>query len=406
MNHTMKRSLGALALTALAASAASAQDASVGPKWRAWVGCWTSAAPGETGATAMAPPLYVCVTPSTTGADVVNVTTVAEGKVVSTQTLDASGSQKPVTEKGCSGVQRGSWSADERRIYLRAESTCEGLKSATSAILSMTADGEWLEVRGVSSYGTENVRVARYRDAGLPSTLPAEVASALSQRGAASENARIIAGSPIGTKAVIEATRAADSSVVSAWLLERDQRFSLDARTLVQLADAGLPASVTDAMVAVSNPTAFNFKRAAARSDVIETDATRARRVSAFMYDPWGWGYSGYSRYGYGYGYSRYDNGYGYGHGSPYGGGIYGGYAPPIIIVEGSGTGTQAAQRGQMVKGRGYTQRPQGASQQPSQSSGSYSGGSSSGSSSPSPSPAPSSTPSSSGSTRTAVPRP
>ncbi len=58
------------------------------------------------------------------------------GKIVSTQRIDASGAERPVDAKGCTGVQRATWSADERRIYLRSASTCDGLKSTTSAILA------------------------------------------------------------------------------------------------------------------------------------------------------------------------------------------------------------------------------------------------------------------------------
>jgi hypothetical protein len=261
----------------------------------------------------------------------------------------------------------------------------------------MTATGEWLDVRGVSSYGSQNVRVARYREAGVPASLPAEIASVLRERGGGVETARVAAGAPIGASGVIEASRAADSAVVAAWLLEREQRFALDAKTLVQLADAGVPAAVTDALVAVSNPSVFRLARASQQSDVITTDAPRSgRRVSAtaYPYDPWAWGSLGLDygyRYGYPYGYRN--AGYGYG----YNNGYYGGYAPPIIIVTGDG---QSTPTGQMVKGRGYTQtggstggatareRPSRESSPPpspapsSSSSGSSSGESSSGGSS------------------------
>jgi hypothetical protein len=295
--------------------------------------------------------------------DAVDVTTVNEGKIVSMQRIDASGAERPLDAKGCTGVQRAIWSADERRIYLRSASTCDGLKSTTSGILAMTASGEWLDVHGVSSYGGMEVRVARYRDAGIPAALPTEIAGALRDR-SSSEAARIAAGAAVGPTAVIEASHAADSSVVAAWLMEREQRFDVDAKTLVQLADAGVPGAVTDAIVAVSNPQVFHFARASqqmAQADESITtpdertqEGPRARpRVSAtgVPYDPWSWGYSAYGYpFGYGYGslgygrYGAYPYGYGYGY--------YGGYAPPIIVV----TAAQAETHGQMVKGRGYTQ--------------------------------------------------
>jgi hypothetical protein len=389
---SMKRWFAALGLVAVATSA-SAQEARVGPKWLGWVGCWTTAVPGAAVADSGG---VVCITPSGQGGDAVDVTTIRDARVVSTQRIDASGTERPLEAKGCAGVQRASWSADERRIYLRSSSTCEGLKSTTSGILSMTATGEWLDVRGMSSYGNQSVRVARYRDAGIPASIPAEIASALRERGAGVESARVASGAPIGPSGVIEASRAADSTVVAAWLLEREQRFAVDAKTLVQLAEAGVPGAVTDALVAVSNPGAFRLARVSERTDAITTDApTTGRRVSAtaFPYDPWTWGSLGMDygyRYGYPYGYRYGYGGYGYGYG--YNNGYYGGYAPPIIIVNGS---SQNGSTGQMVKGRGYTQtggsttgtareRPSSTrapSPTPSSSSGS-SGGSSGGSSS------------------------
>jgi hypothetical protein len=396
----LQRCAIALGLVMMVASPIAAQDARVAPKWLGWIGCWTASVPGTS---AIAPPTengtFVCITPSSRGGDAVDVTTIGDGKVVSTQRIDASGVERPLEQKGCTGVQRASWSADGRRIYLRSASTCDGLKSTTSAILSITASGEWLDVHGVSSYGSENLRVARYRDAGIPASVPAEVASVLRERSAGTDAARIVTGARIGAPEVIEASRAADSTVVAAWLLEREQRFSLDARTLIQLADAGVPGAVTDAMVAVSNPGAFHLARVSGQSDAIVTDidtlSTRRRTaVRGIPIDPWSWGSYGSDAYLYGYPYgfrSRY-GGYGYGYGNGYNNGYYGGYAPPIIIVRG---GAQDAPAGQMVKGRGYTQ-PGGSSPGPTarerpsrspeppppSSSGSSSSGSSSGASS------------------------
>jgi hypothetical protein len=400
---SLKRFAAALGLVTIATTTVSAQEARVGTRWLAWVGCWTASVPGESAfATPAESGTFVCITPSTQGSDAVDVTTIGDRKVVSTQRIDASGAERPLEAKGCTGVQRATWSADERRVYLQSASTCDGLKSTTSGILSMTATGEWLDVRGISSYGSTNVRVARYRDAGIPTSVPAEIASALRDRSAGVETARMRVGASIGTNAVVEASHAADSTVVAAWLLEREQRFGLDAKALVQLADAGVPGAVTDAMVAVSNPGKFRVARASAPMDSLPLERGRSgRRVTAMVvpYDPWMWGMYGLDSYrygspygyGYGYGYSRY--GYGYNNG------YYGGYAPPIIIVNGRDQG--AAATGQMVKGRGYTlpggtptgstahERPSRSSEPPppaprpsSSPSGSSSSGSSSGNSS------------------------
>ena len=407
MNVTMKHCVAVLGLLAIASSALTAQQASVGPKWQGWIGCWTDAPAGESAfvpAPANGP--IVCITPSSSG-DAAVFTTLDSGKVVSTLHIDASGSERPVDVKGCTGTQRATWSADERRIYLRSASTCEGVQSTTSAILAIAASGEWLDIHNVKSYGSDNVRVARYRDAGIPATLPAQIASALRDRSTPGEAARMAAGGDVGPTAVIEASRAVDSSVVAAWLMERGQRFRVDAKTLVQLAEAGVPGAVTDVLVAASNPGVFQFARLpeqGQRGDVIYTEsAEQRRRVSAMgvPYDPWSWGYLGYgypTGYGYGsLGYGRYGT---YGYGNPYG--YYGGYVPPIIVV----TSAEAQSRGQMVKGRGYTQtqggstgtateRPRSTYTPPPPAPSSSGSSSSSGSES-----------SSSGSGRTAKPRP
>jgi hypothetical protein len=409
---SMKRGLAALGLVALAASAANAQQANAsqavtGPKWRGWTGCWTPVvAPAAAVTESAQPAVLVCISP-TGNNDVVDVSTVAEGKIVSLQKLDASGREQPLTAKGCTGVQRASWSTDERRLYLKSSSNCEGLRTTTSAILSMTATGEWLDVRGVNAYGDENVRIARYRDAGTPANLPVEITDALQMSGPSSENARIAAGAPIGTSAVIEATRSADSAVVAAWLLERGQPFTLNAATLLELSRSGIPGNVSDAMVAVSYPKAFQVARADRGDRALqrdERDGYSGRRITAMIdrgfYDPYGWGYSAY-----GYGPSRYGYGYGSGYGSGYyGGGYYGGgyYAPIVIIRD---PNAALAPRAQVVKGRGYTQNTEPS--RPSSSTGQQSSGSSSGSGAAASSSAGSSSSGSSGDTgRTAKPRP
>src|SRR2546421_4396495 len=115
-NFTMRRHItrlvaaaGAIALVALPMTA---QQSGVVPGWQAWIGCWTTA-PGVD-ATIAAPPL-VCITP-TADRSVVEVTTIAGQKVVSTQRIDASGRAQPISAKECAGTQQARWSADGRRV--------------------------------------------------------------------------------------------------------------------------------------------------------------------------------------------------------------------------------------------------------------------------------------------------
>jgi hypothetical protein len=367
-----------------------------GPRWQAWLGCWAANAPPAsstnqtttTPAPAVAP--LVCVTP-TADANVVEIVSIAEGKVVSRDRIDASGRSLAITAGGCNGSARAAWSADERRVYLKSNVTCEGLASETSAILAMspTNGGEWLDVRSVSAGGNSEVRVARYHDAGIPSGVPSEIANALNNRNMATRAARLAAVAPIGPNAIIEATHSTDPTVIEAWISESGQTFPVDARSLRDLADAGVPGRVTDAMVASS--TAYRADQYANQEVVTE------RVVMVPAYDPWGYSYYAtvpvaavplryqrpyaYAPYGfgfglYGFGYAPY--GYGYvpfGYYSPYaspfgvgfGRGFYGrGYYPPVVVVrgghgggrgdhDGDGRNTGRTAHPRAVNGQGYT---------------------------------------------------
>lgn len=322
--------------------------------WQGWLGCWT-AEPVSAGLSSSAVAPLVCITP-TANASVVEVATISGDQVVSTQRIDASGRELPMDAKGCTGTQQARWSADGRRVFLKAVAKCDGVERVTSGIIAMSPSGEWLDVQGIAAGGGEAVRVARYRDPGLSSAVPEQIAATLRGRGVATQGARFATGATIGSSAVIEASRVVMPAVVEAWLLERGQMFALDARELERLADAGVPARVTDAMVAVSNPLVFAVARPEKSSGrgARDEDDISGQRIPVYldpMYSPYRWGY-GAPGYGYGSGY--------------YG---YPGYRAPFVV-----NAAQTVSRGQAVKGRGYTQsEPGSASPSGSRGSGSSS---------------------------------
>jgi hypothetical protein len=401
----------------LAASGSLAAQSSADARWMAWTGCWQAVdgpasqpatlAAGDVGLTTLraipsasvpsrpvnpALPL-VCVVPAG-GASVVHVVTVDSGKVVARDTIDASGQRIAMSREGCTGWRRAAWSSDNRRVYLRSELDCAGGSHRLStSVLAMSAASEWLDVQGLRVSDNTAVRTRRYRDAGIPSGLPADVASALASavqgRQLALTTARVSVAGQVLPNDIIDATRQLDPLVVQAWLVERGQRFDLDAKQLVALADAGVPGAVTDAMIAVSYPQHFDLQRAPVSSVYAEGLLTRAdsARIAnnylfsecslgydPFWYSPCGFGSSAlysYGRYGYRYGSGYSPYGYGYGNGY-YGNGYYGGYLfyVPVIVDR-----TAVESHGQAIKGRGYTR---GSS---SGSSGSAGGSRSSGSS-------------------------
>ena len=393
MTFTTRRTL-AVALAALSVSLAAPQSiraqqysAVTGPRWRAWLGCW-SAAPADTSRFLPASSArIVCVAP-TADADVVEVSAVSDGKVLSRDRIDASGRARTVDIGGCTGSESARWSADLRRVFLKSAVTCDGVLSEMSAMLAINAMGEWLDVRSTSAGGgPANLRVAHYRDAGLPDGIPADISRALSERRMSTLAARIAAGTPVGASAIIEATRIVDGSIVEAWTHESGQRFAVDARALTELADAGVPASVTDAMIAVSNRTALANDRAddissrydrrgcgvygcygRGSSDYWDQGTGQRIYITVYPpYDPWGFGYwpfgrhydrgvLGYAPYGYApYGYVPYGyGGWGYSYGDNYRGrSVTGYYYPPTIVLHANQGGTEP--RGRSEKGNGYT---------------------------------------------------
>ena len=328
MNTFIRRSaviaLSATALTVASSRSTPAQQAVSSTRWQGWLGCWT------VGAKDMAPdlggdaPRIVCVVP-TADVDVVNVVAVANGEVVSRDRIDASGRAQTIDANGCTGSQTARWSADNRRVYLKSSVACEGTPIETSVILALTSSGDWLDIRSVAAgvANGANVRVARYRDVGLPSVVPTEITTALAERSKSIQVARKWAGESVESGAIIEAHKVMGGDVVEAWVLESGQRYAVDTPALMALADAGVPASVTDAMIEVTNEEreyrrskiygyGYGYPRFG-RSASGWWDQSTGQRLVFPRYadlDPWGGGY-GWGRGAVGAGLWPYDHRYG-----------------------------------------------------------------------------------------------
>jgi uncharacterized membrane protein YgcG len=362
----MRRYVISLALAGLA-SAASAQT-QVGPGWSAFAGCWSPiAADGSRNVAANTP--HVCVVPNGASADL--ITLVGDSLGERTR-VDADGREHEVNKQGCNGWEKAEFSSDGRRLYLRSEQTCAGgLKRATSGIFAITPSGDWVNATNVSADSTNSVRVTRYAARATLATMPAEIRDALAARELSDRTARVAAQREVSIPSVIEASRFVAAPAEEAWVAELDQDFNLDDRTLVQLADAKVPSSVIDMMVAVSNPSLFSVRptgiaRSESDSMAMRRDRDRDRYPYCFapVMDPWAWyaydpcdPYLRYSPYR-----SRwyYDNYYGYG---------YGYYGNPVIIVRGSGGVAAPTGHGKMTKD-GYKRDPSSTSSSGSASSG------------------------------------
>lgn len=413
----------AAALLLLAASRpAAAQATSTDARWQAWLGCWEAA--DASGLRVIGSPTAptMCAVPANGSA--IELVTVTDGKVLDRTRVDASGARSASSKDGCTGWESATWSASASRVYLRSEYDCPGgLRRTSNGLIALSPRGEWLDVQSVAAGTNTGVRVVRMREATNLSAIPAEVTAQLPVRTFSVGAARIAAGSKLTVGDVVDASASVDSSVVQAWLVERDQGFVLNAAVLTTLADAGVPGSVTDVMLALSYPKVFALNPGTRTGEFRDADQvapmSRGRALAVMGYDPMGYPMFGYDSYyrrcaspyyssyswayssylagcGYnGYGYNGY--GYGYGYGSGYG--WYPGSGPVVIVVKGSDN-VPAGERPRVVNGRGYSQGGKGSSGSGSTSPGSgSSGSSSSGSSSSGASTAPAPA-------RTAKPRP
>lgn len=368
-----------------AAASAPAAQSTTDPRWQPWIGCWQSGDPAARTLTLRGSESEsVCVVPARSGRGV-EVVTVAAGRVVDREPLDATGERVPVTRDGCEGWERTAWSADGRRLFRRAEVSCEGGTSrVASMLMAITPDAEWLRVEGIEGNGQAVARAVRLHEAPtlaigdsvttvLPDTPPVPV------RGmAALRSPRLMAGGRVSVDQVLEATRTVATPVVEAWLTELQQVFELDAKQLVRLSDAGLSPRVIDVLVALSHPEAFRVRAQPADDRLVASSGRWPGGMGAFgtgpmgmgpamMGDPWTWDRLGFglSPFGLGglYGSRLYGNGF-FG-GMPWGNGWYVGQTP--VLIE---TPSQAV-RARVVNGAGYTRGTgSGGSANPRQSGG------------------------------------
>ena len=352
----MRRMLSiGLLVAGLTATAAAAQTPD--QRWNDWVGCWDLVAdgnvarlpPAEEAAGGVTGPIRpggsrsarVCVSPNQGGAEL--RTMVGEQQVLS-QTIIADGVDHQVNDGGCTGTQRARWSDDGRRLFTRAQVTCEGQPARTVTGLALIApDGEWVDVQAVTIGGTDSVRVRRYR-------APAE----RRQKGVPAAAVRLQIDN------VKEAARYVSPRAIEAALMETSSRFPLSARALVDLDKAGVDDSVIDLMVALSYPKSFAIRPSGPDDRLTPlpplfpggADYVDASYEYPYFYGPYysNYYYSPYFFSPFGYSYLRY-----------YGG--YGGYWPGAVIVPGDGNGgvgrpgnNLPPENGRAVKGLGYTQ--------------------------------------------------
>jgi len=254
-------------------------------------------------------------------------------------------------------------------------------------------------VQGVDVMGATSTRAVRFREIGVEPVALRSIATA-----AVGDSLRVVAtgvssfavqtlraatAGRLSADDALDMSRNVDMQVAEAWLNETGQVFSVDARTLVRLADAGMPSRMIDLLVALSYPQTFAVRPSTTSGgggSVGNFGGTRIGTMSSYgvtrsMCDAMYSGYGGLGFYGSAYngcyGSSQYGNMYSrYGYGSRYGNGYYYGNQPIIIINRGDIPTSGQSNNARAVNGRGYTRS------EPSATSSGYSGSSGSSSSS------------------------
>ena len=360
--HTL---LVASALLTAGAAPARGQSAATDPRWLAYLGCWEPLEGSKS---------TLCVVPAA-GTSAVDFVTVFKGQITARERIAATGERIENTSADCTGWRSAEWSANGQRLFLRSEDGCPGARARSgSGVIAMSSNGQWLYIQSATVAGQTGVQVQRYRPA-ADDSLHLGITATIAARAAAA--------APLVIDDVIEASRKVQADVLQAWLVELGEPFTLDAKRLIALADAGVPSGVIDLMVALSYPARFAINPAARQGErrAGPNSSYQGGPVSAIAltqplcaisylmpsYDDYC-----YDSYGRGYGYGRGNGWYPYGY--------------PIQIVFSSPIPPR--RHGSVVNGQGYSDGSSGTGQaQPntgSVSGGGYSsgGGSTTGSSS------------------------
>ena len=229
----------------MVAPVAAAQE--VDSRWAPWLGCWRAV-----DETATAPVL--CVVPLAGEAAIEMLTTV-DGRVVSRESIFADGQEHAVSRDECEGWERAEFSGDSHRIYIGSELTCgASAHRISTGVMSMVSPFEWLDVRTIDVDGQSVPWALRYRLASEADFQAAGQGDLFSAQGSEARMARMVASVPIAINDVIEANGKVSAETLQLWVVERGEPFALDANRLIEMADAGVPPSVIDVVVAVSYP--------------------------------------------------------------------------------------------------------------------------------------------------------
>ena len=341
MKITIAAAVCFASLIAAPAHAQQAPDAS----WAPWLGCWQLVDENQGDAT-LDPAegrgasftrrsrndVSVCATRASEPAGITLKTLVHDQPALE-QTIITDGAVHSIDEADCRGTQRAEWSR-AMRLFSSAELVC-GNQPRTISGLDLIAGGVWVDVQVIGIAGRETVRVRRYHRA------PDQRSAAVSFQ----------FGAPLTLEDVKEASTKVSPRAVEAALVATRARFDLNSRRLIDLANARVPSTVIDLMIALSYPERFVVERTGGGGTGSFFDPYVGSLFSAeYAYSPYFYGsfYDLYDPYG-AYFYTPFSYSYS-------GRGVIDYYLPGVggVIAGGGGAATPADNGGRVVNGVGY----------------------------------------------------
>lgn len=235
MPHLLTTTALAALLTVSAAPLA-AQTASAQPsRWDVYLGCWSSSSAGAIGP-------MICVVP-TDSVHRVEFLTVDGDSVIARSSVDASGRLYAFRrglyafQRGsCRGFERGRWSNDSTRVFIKADYTCaQGGSVASDAVIDLTRRDAFTIVEGELGKSARQARVINFIVQLDTTVFPAEVKRRLRGfRPLEHDVTELERSAPIDIASMVEGASVLSPAVMDAWLTNRSESpvFAIADRTL------------------------------------------------------------------------------------------------------------------------------------------------------------------------------
>ena len=340
---------GAQAASGPASPPPPAPTVQVDARWSPWVGCWRPDPAGQGDA-------RICLVPTADGS--IRWLAVSNGQVTDEETITADGKARPMEDRDCRGTESATWLTRSARLVRTSDLTCgKDARRKVTGLWFLSTGHVWIEAQAVDTEGTRKVRLQRYRLA-ADQHLPPGVDTVAFARGPEPPASAL----EWSIDDVIDASKAVPPEALQAAISELNAPFALSGKSLIRMADAGVPTTVIDLVVAVTHPSKFLVRRADDSSPGWATyedwpgleesvfDTVRyAGMAFPWFYDPWMgmWGLEDYYWSSCGYGWC----------GDYYGGGwVDVSPGPPVGGGGGGGGGGATSTHGRVIKGLGYTQ--------------------------------------------------